>query len=106
MAIDSHLPQMLAVALAGVVLDETDETDSSGLPLSLAGPALRDVARLAGSSYSMWRDICLTNGDNIGRALDRMTQAIEHLRRNLASRELEKEFASANSVYNSLYKKD
>ncbi|NDQ56292.1 MAG: prephenate dehydrogenase/arogenate dehydrogenase family protein [Acidipila sp.] len=105
-AIVSHLPQMLAVALASVVLDETDETDGSGLPLSLAGPALRDVARLAGSPYSMWRDICLTNGDNIGRALDRITQAIDHLRRNLGSRELEKEFAAANSVYNSLHKRD
>ena len=31
----SHLPQMLSVALARVVQDETDET---GMPLALAGP--------------------------------------------------------------------
>ena len=34
----SHLPQLLAVALAGVVRDETDET---GMPLTLAGPGLK-----------------------------------------------------------------
>jgi prephenate dehydrogenase len=92
----SHLPQLVAVALSRVVLDETDET---GLPASLAGSGLRDTVRLAGSPYSVWRDICLTNSDNIARALDRFSQAIDHLRTNLTTRELEDEFASANDLY-------
>src|SRR3972149_3194694 len=41
-AIVSHLPQLLAIALAGVVRDETDET---GLPASLGGRGLRDMLR-------------------------------------------------------------
>jgi prephenate dehydrogenase len=97
----SHLPQLLSVALAQVVQDESDET---GLPLSLAGRGLRDVLRLAGSPYSVWRDICLTNTDNISRGLNRLTQAIDHLRTRLASKELETEFAAANELYKILNK--
>jgi prephenate dehydrogenase len=99
-AIVSHLPQLVSVALASVMENETDET---GLPASLAGAGLRDLARLAGSPYIIWRDICLTNTDNISRALDRLAQALDHLRTRLASRELEKEFAAANSLYKSLH---
>lgn len=97
----SHLPQLVALALARVVQDETDET---GLPVSLAGPGLQDTLRLAGSPYTVWRDILLTNKDNVSRALDRMAQAVDHLRSHLASKELEQEFQSANELYKLLRK--
>jgi prephenate dehydrogenase len=99
-AIVSHLPQMLAVALAGVVDEEMDE---AGLPVTLAGRGLRDMLRLAGSPYSVWRDISLTNTTNISRALDRVSQAIEDLRTRLRSRDLETEFTRANEVYKILH---
>ena len=101
--VSSHLPQMLAVALAGVIRDEGDGT---GLPLTLAGPGVRDMLRLAGSPFPLWRDIAHTNRENISRALDRMTQAIEHLRVNLTSKELEEQFRGANEVYKDLKKRD
>ena len=97
----SHLPQLVSVALAGVVQDETDET---GLPLSLAGTGLHDTLRLAGSPYSVWRDILLTNKDNVSRALERLAQAVDNLRSQLASKELEKEFQTANDLYKLLRK--
>jgi prephenate dehydrogenase len=97
----SHLPQLVSVALAGVVQDETDET---GLPLTLAGQGLQDVLRLAGSPYGIWRDILLTNSENVGRALDRLSQAIDNLRARLTSMELEQEFRTANELYNLLHK--
>jgi prephenate dehydrogenase len=97
----SHLPQLLAVALASVIRDETDET---GLPLSLAGPGVKDMLRLAGSPYGVWRDITHTNSGNIARALDRLAQEIDHLRMNLTSKELEKEFRAANEIYKNLQK--
>jgi prephenate dehydrogenase len=97
----SHLPQLLAVALARVVSDETDET---GLPLSLSGPGLQDMLRLAGSPYGVWRDIAHTNTDNIARALDRLEQAVEYLRTRLTSKELEQEFLVANELYRQLKK--
>ena len=92
----SHLPQLLAVALGGVVGAESDAT---GLPLALAGRGLRDMLRLAGSPYAVWRDILLTNADNVDLGLARLCQALEHLRVNLRSRAMEGEFATANDVY-------
>jgi len=97
----SHLPQFLAVALARIVQDETDET---GLPLSLSGPGLQDMLRLAGSPYSVWRDVAHTNTENIARALDRLEQAVEYLRTRLTSKELEQEFLVANELYKQLKK--
>src|SRR6202050_4524022 len=85
----SHLPQLVSVALASVVQDETDET---GMPLALAGPGLQDMLRIAGSPYEVWRDIFLTNTENASRALDRLAQAVDHLRTSLASKDLEQEF--------------
>lgn len=95
-AIVSHLPQLVSIALARVAHEETDET---GLPISLAGSGLRDALRLAGSPYAMWRDIALTNTENISRALDRLSHAIEDLQRRLTSRDLEDEFDAANELY-------
>lgn len=92
----SHLPQLAAVALAGVLRDATDH---SGLPLTLAGPGARDTLRLAGSPYALWRDICLANRQNIAAAMDQMVQALDHLRARLASRELQEEFDGANEIY-------
>jgi len=98
-AVISHLPQMTAVALAEVIAGETDE---SGLPASLAGRGARDMLRLAGSPYAMWRDIAFTNSDNLSRALARLSQAIDHLRTSLTSRELEEAFTEANRAHKSI----
>jgi|SRR5208282_5445660 len=97
----SHLPQLVSVALARVVQDETDET---GLPLTLAGHGLQDTLRLAGSPYSIWRDILLSNTDNVSRALDRLAQTIDYLRTHLASKDLDQEFQAANELYKLLRK--
>jgi prephenate dehydrogenase len=97
----SHLPQIVSIALARVVQDETDET---GLPLSLAGQGLQDMLRLAGSPYGVWRDILLTNTENVSRALDRLAQTIDYLRTRLATKEIEQEFSAANEVYKQLQK--
>jgi prephenate dehydrogenase len=97
----SHLPQLVSVALARVVADETDET---GFPLTLSGSGLQDMLRLAGSPYDIWRDILLTNTDNISRALDRLAQAVDYLRVNLASKEMQQEFQTANELYKQMRK--
>lgn len=98
----SHLPQLLAVALAQVVSGEQDET---GLPLTLAGKGLQDTLRLAGSPYGVWRDVFIANRENVSRALERLSQEIDHLRRNLSGRELEEEFRAANELFALLQKK-
>ena len=95
-AVVSHLPQLLAVALAGVVRGQTDET---GLPVTLAGRGLRDALRLAGSPYSVWRDIILTNSDNLDHVLDQMIQSLEQLRGEMRTRALEEQFTAAGELY-------
>ena len=52
----------------------------------------------------MWRDVAHTNTENIARALDRLEQAVEHLRTRLTSKELEQEFVVANELYKQLKK--
>jgi prephenate dehydrogenase len=92
----SHLPQLAAVALAGFLFDRLDE---NGLPITLAGPGLRDSLRLAGSPYSTWRDIVLTNQEVLSAALDLLARRLDDLRERLASRELEADFDAANELY-------
>lgn len=76
----SHLPQLLSTALAATV---AEAQDADGLPVSLAGRGFRDMVRLASSPYEVWRDICLTNKENIARSLSRMEQELARLRENL-----------------------
>jgi prephenate dehydrogenase len=92
----SHLPQLAAVALASFLYDRLDE---NGLPITLAGPGLRDSLRLAGSPYSTWRDIVLTNREVLSAALDLFSRRLDDLRERLASRELEADFDAANELY-------
>jgi prephenate dehydrogenase len=92
----SHLPQLAAVALAGFLYDRLDE---NGLPITLAGPGLRDSLRLAGSSYATWRDIVLTNQEVLSAALDLFARRLDDLRERLGSRELEADFDAANELY-------
>jgi prephenate dehydrogenase len=92
----SHLPQLAAVALASFLYDRLDE---NGLPITLAGPGLRDSLRLAGSPYSTWRDIILTNREILSASLDLFARRIDELRERLASRDLETDFDAANELY-------
>ena len=65
MAFVSHLPQLTASALMDTV---GSAAQSEGL--GMAGRGLVDTTRLASSPADVWRDICLTNADAIGDALD------------------------------------
>ena len=92
----SHLPQLAAVALGSFLYDHLDE---NGLPITLAGPGLRDSLRLAGSPYSTWRDIVLTNREVLSASLDLLARRLDDLRERLNSRELEADFDAANELY-------
>ena len=94
--LSSHLPQLAAVALAAFLYDHLDE---KGLPITMAGPGLRDSLRLAGSPYATWRDIILTNREILAAALDLFARRVDDLRERLGSRELEADFDAANELY-------
>jgi prephenate dehydrogenase len=88
----SHLPQLLSSGLASLIAEEGLE---SRLPLELAASGFRDVTRLAESPYSVWRDICLTNLENIQQALAALIEKLEFMKWHLSDRELEREFQKA-----------
>jgi len=95
----SHLPQMVATTLAAALAEEFGADPQA---LELAGPALREMTRTAASPYGMWRDIALTNRNNLQEALLQLEQRLAHLRENLSTRELAAEFDLANSFRKSL----
>jgi prephenate dehydrogenase len=88
----SHLPQLLSSGLASLIAEESAE---EFFPLELAASGLRDVTRLADSPYPLWRDICLTNRENIQAALESLIQKLESMKVHLSDRELEREFKQA-----------
>ena len=92
MAFLSHLPQLLSSGLASLIAEQSAE---DFLPLDLAASGFRDVTRLAESPYAVWRDICLTNIENIQSALEALIQKLESMKLHLSDRDLEREFKRA-----------
>jgi len=83
LALISHLPQLAATTLMEVV-----GTTVAGQGLRLAGQGLVDTTRLASSPADVWRDVCLTNADEIGRALDLLIERLSDLRSDLQRTEV------------------
>lgn len=88
----SHLPQLVSTGLASLIAELCAQ---EFLPLELAGPGFRDLTRLAESPYPLWRDICLTNRENIQSALALLIQKLEDMQTHLNDRELERDFKKA-----------
>ena len=76
----SHLPHLLAFAYFSSIVNQPAGRDF----LSLAGPGFRDFTRIAASDPSVWRDILLSNREEILRQSLRFRHtldAIEHVMR-------------------------
>jgi len=69
-ALASHLPHLLSVAL---LASQTD------LSLDVAGRGLIDMTRLAAGEATVWRDIFLDNADNLRDALGLLRQKLDSL---------------------------
>jgi prephenate dehydrogenase len=78
MAFLSHLPQLTASALMDVIGSSAGEDG-----LRLAGRGLVDTTRLASSPAETWRDVCATNADAVGEALDVLIARLSELRADL-----------------------
>jgi prephenate dehydrogenase len=91
----SHLPQLLSSGLASLIAEHSAE---EFLPLELAASGFRDLTRLAESPYAVWRDICLTNIENIQAALESLIQKLESMKVHLSDRQLEREFEQAQQL--------
>ncbi|MBI2829403.1 MAG: prephenate dehydrogenase/arogenate dehydrogenase family protein [Acidobacteria bacterium] len=83
MALISHLPQLTATALMEVV---GGAATAGGL--RMAGQGLVDTTRLASSPADVWRDVCVTNADEIGNALDLLIERLSEMRSDLRRAEI------------------
>ncbi|RPI52640.1 MAG: prephenate dehydrogenase/arogenate dehydrogenase family protein [Acidobacteria bacterium] len=92
LAFISHLPQLTVSALMHVVGQAAGPDD-----LSLSGRGLQDTTRLASSPADIWKDVCATNADEIGAALDALMAVLQQLRADLETgKSIDEVFESAN----------
>jgi prephenate dehydrogenase len=101
MAYISHLPQLAASALMEAV-----GTAAGVEGLRMAGRGLVDTTRLASSPADVWRDICLTNADAIGDALDCLIARLTQLRGDLRHGEAIETIFSAAAKWRAELMKD
>jgi len=98
LALVSHLPHLVAYALVDSAMEAAK--DAPGL-LGFSAGGFRDFTRIAASSPEMWRDICLENRSEIGRALARYQSTLDRYRRLIESGDgasLEEAFRAARRV--------
>jgi len=76
MAIVSHLPQLISVALMHAA--QAGDAEHAMLD-KLAGRGFLDMTRLAASEFAMWQGILKTNRDAIEESLDRFRRSLSQL---------------------------
>ena len=78
LAAASHLPHVVAAALVQALAPDAE---------SVIGKGFLDTTRIASGDPAMWRDILLTNADEILRALDPLEHTLADLRSALTRRD-------------------
>lgn len=72
----SHLPHLISFALMNAIAGQPNGKDY----LSLAGPGFRDFTRIAASDAQVWRDIMISNREELlaqSKVFQRSLQALE-----------------------------
>lgn len=94
----SHLPHLIASSLVELVKDLDGPEE---LMKRIAAGGFKDITRIASSSPDMWEQICMTNSENILRALDHYQQQLSRLRAELIGKEARKihDFFAASRDY-------
>jgi prephenate dehydrogenase len=83
----SHLPQVVASALAAALCGERVGEHEAA---AYGAGGLRDTTRIAASSAEMWRDIVLTNRDAIVAALGLFRDALDEFERAIGAGDVER----------------
>ncbi len=98
LALVSHLPQMVSSALAAAVEEQAGRHELA----TLAGPGYHDMTRLAASSWTIWRDILLSNPTNIVSAIDAFMEKLCAARDELhrSGSDLDAELPAAQTLFN------
>lgn len=90
-AVVSHLPQLLSLLLC---------QQASGVPraLDLPGPAFRNLARLAGSSFPVWKDVIDSNQDFLRQAMEELARRLREAASDLTPEAMSLRFAAAREA--------
>ena len=94
MAAISHLPQLLSTALAATL-------EYEGIESRQLGPGAKDMTRLAGSSWSMWRPLLAATPERTLALLDSLVSDLQGMRDGLAAgtlRDIEETWAVARTL--------
>ena len=73
----SHLPHIVAAALANLVLNPARTEFQS----ALCANGFRDTTRIASGSSEMWRDIALANRKNLSKSVDAFISELQKFQR-------------------------
>jgi len=90
-AVVSQLPQLIALVLC----QQAGEVDHA---LDLAGPAFRNLSRLASSSSPLWHDIFTSNSDMVREAIAEIERRLGEARSELESTGLAPHFDAAKKA--------
>ncbi len=93
----SHLPHLISFALMNSIAGQGQGKDF----LSLAGPGFRDFTRIAASDPQMWRDVLISNREELltqSRHFQRHLQALELMISNGNAEALEELIAQASDT--------
>ncbi|MES2089073.1 MAG: prephenate dehydrogenase/arogenate dehydrogenase family protein [Pseudomonadota bacterium] len=75
----SHLPHLLAFAYVNAMAEQPSGQEF----LSLAGPGFRDFTRIAASDPTVWRDILLSNREEVLKQSAAFREALEAMERQM-----------------------
>ncbi|MCL6518381.1 MAG: prephenate dehydrogenase [Armatimonadetes bacterium] len=99
----SHLPHIIAAALVSMAHEYSLKNPQV---FNLVAGSFRDMTRVASSSPVLWRDICLTNVEEIQKAAESFKQHLTEGLRTLESNDGEafmKWFGSAKQIRDSIF---
>ena len=95
----SHLPHVVAFSLVNYLNSENNRDQL----FDLAAAGFYDFTRIASSNAEMWRDICITNKDQVLTALDGFRAQLDEIRENIKAADQQgilEYFGSAKSARN------
>lgn len=78
-ALLSHVPQVTASALAGLLLQPPSAGPVGALAMELAGPGLVDTTRLAASSAGLWTEVLEANAAHVAPLVSRLADDLAHV---------------------------
>jgi len=103
LAATSHLPHVIAYALVNSLgrLAERKEI------FRYAAGGFRDISRIASSDAVMWRDICLSNREELLAMIDLFREGLDEIETALRDKDgeqLQAHFANAKAIRDGLYR--